>query len=159
MSYKELEFGYQGLRAASFYIGDDTENNSPSSVSLLEAGLGETLPTTYDYVYTSSTSPTKTVHPNCPICLRVVSTVCLLSHHQYSTSCNLVLNLNCFTYSLPRVYTFFGCGLVISVWFCCLCNILYYFFLFFFHSFIFLFLLVSFFMFLLSDSHPLPDVV
>ena len=74
MSYKELEFGYQGLRAASFYIGDDTE---PASVSLLanEVGLGDTLPTTYDYVYTSSTSPTRTTHPNCPLCTnRAVST-------------------------------------------------------------------------------------
>lgn len=59
MSYKELESGYQGLRAASFYIGDETEqvgatNSTGCSVLLpTEIGLGgDRLPTTYNYVYT-----------------------------------------------------------------------------------------------------------
>lgn len=63
MSYKELEVGYQGLRAASFYIGDESEQGtaettgttSASSAGFrpIEIGLGgDTLPTTYDYVYT-----------------------------------------------------------------------------------------------------------
>lgn len=73
MSYKELEVGYQGLKAASFYIGDESEGAS-TSVLLNEAGLGgDTLPTTYEYVYTSAKSPTRTTHPNCPICLQQVS--------------------------------------------------------------------------------------
>lgn len=70
MSYKELEVGYQGLKAASFYIGDESEQGGAASV---RPGLGEALPTTYDYVYTSAHSPTRTTHPNCPICLRGVS--------------------------------------------------------------------------------------
>ena len=95
MSYKELEVGYQGLRAASFYIGDDTEQGaSPSSTTTTntvgsiflqtEAGLvGDTLPTTFDYVYTSSSDPSRTKHPNCPIC-RLVSIICIYTlKHQY----------------------------------------------------------------------------
>lgn len=80
MSYKELEVGYQGLRAASFYIGDESDQgatvtSTPGTILLqTEAGLGgDTLPTTYEYVYTSSNDPTRTKHPNCPIC-RLVST-------------------------------------------------------------------------------------
>ncbi|XP_032790901.1 inositol hexakisphosphate and diphosphoinositol-pentakisphosphate kinase 2 isoform X1 [Daphnia magna] len=68
MSYKELEVGYQGLKAASFYIGDESEG---VGVALANDGLGgDTLPTTYEYVYTSASSPTRTFHPNCPICLQ-----------------------------------------------------------------------------------------
>ncbi len=74
MSYKELEVGYQGLKAASFYIGDESEGVSASVLLANEAGLGgDTLPTTYEYVYTSAKSPTRTTHPNCPICLQKVS--------------------------------------------------------------------------------------
>lgn len=70
MSYKELEVGYQGLKAASFYIGDESEG---VGVALANDGLGgDTLPTTYEYVYTSASSPTRTFHPNCPICLQKV---------------------------------------------------------------------------------------
>ncbi|XP_046636471.1 inositol hexakisphosphate and diphosphoinositol-pentakisphosphate kinase-like isoform X2 [Daphnia pulicaria] len=69
MSYKELEVGYQGLKAASFYIGDESEGASATLAN--EAGLAsDTLPTTYEYVYTSASSPTRTFHPNCPICLQ-----------------------------------------------------------------------------------------
>ena len=76
MSYKELEVGYQGLKAASFYIGDDSEGVSPSILLAQEAGLGgDTLPTTYEYVYTSANSPTRTTHPNCPLCLQKVSSI------------------------------------------------------------------------------------
>ena len=72
MSYKELEVGYQGLKAASFYIGDESEGLSVGLAN--EGGLGgDTLPTTYEYVYTSASSPTRTFHPNCPICLKKVS--------------------------------------------------------------------------------------
>jgi len=69
MSYKELEFGYQDLRSASFYIGDEFEG---SAVLAGELGLGDTVPTTYEYVYTSAHSPTRTTHPNCPLCLQVL---------------------------------------------------------------------------------------
>ena len=73
MSYKELELGYQGLRAASFYIGEeDDDNTSTDRPHCLIEDIGDTLPTTYDYVYTSAHSPTRTTHPNCPICLRGV---------------------------------------------------------------------------------------
>ena len=65
MSYKELEVGYQGLRAASFYIGDDSDCQVLSDLA-----LEDTLPTTYDYVYTSANSPTRTIHPNCPSCMQ-----------------------------------------------------------------------------------------
>ena len=89
MSYKELEVGYQDLRAASFYIGDESEGPSLLSADLT---LGETLPTTYDYVYTSANSPTKTTHPNCPICLQVVSEYsCLLLFYFPSSFSTLLL--------------------------------------------------------------------
>lgn len=79
MSYKELEVGYQGLKAASFYIGDESEGTSSALLLASEAGLGgDTLPTTYDYVYTSAQSPTRTTHPNCPICLQKVCFIWLL---------------------------------------------------------------------------------
>lgn len=71
MSYKELEVGYQDLRSASFYIGDEIEGYT--SLGAEELVLGDTVPTTYDYVYTSAHSPTRTTHPNCPLCLQVVS--------------------------------------------------------------------------------------
>lgn len=78
MSYKELEVGYQGLKAASFYIGDETDG--AGALLANEAGLGsDTLPTTYEYVYTSASSPTRTFHPNCPICLQKVRTC----YHEY----------------------------------------------------------------------------
>ena len=71
MSYKELEVGYQDLRSASFYIGDEIEGCS--SLAGGELSLADTVPTTYEYVYTSAHSPTRTTHPNCPLCLQVVS--------------------------------------------------------------------------------------
>ena len=99
MSYKELEVGYQGLKAASFYIGDESEGVSPSILLAQEAGLGgDTLPTTYEYVYTSANSPTRTTHPNCPLCLQKVSSIwsceCLtlfliISHVRFFWACGL----------------------------------------------------------------------
>lgn len=73
MSYRELEVGYQGLKAASFYIGDETEPGTSSCAQLTNDTNVDTLPTTYDYVYTSAKSPTRTTHPNCPICLQKVN--------------------------------------------------------------------------------------
>ena len=96
MSYKELEVGYQGLRAASFYIGDESDQGGAASVRRAgNLGLGGTLPTTYDYVYTSAHSPTRTTHPNCPICLRGVSPLTLILRLIYNLLFSKIFSFLC----------------------------------------------------------------